>query len=300
MDINQEAGTAFSLTLPSGVGLSAQERIRGGERPELLDREIPEGENRLSELAPRPIAQSGRGEPPLFNMLFAEPFGKRAFEQAQREAAKPDEPPSGVTQRDVERLRLHLSLAASTAHEIRTSTGLTWIAWVGVPMAALAYSITRFSDKSGDWPTRTGLGTAIGLSAVGLGLGISFLAAPWGEEGLTESFAQQDFSTERARSREIPRYERELKRLAEGSQRVRRTTAWMLAISSVLTMSSGAFLIGQDAVQHETLRLQGPLNIVMGLGQIAFSVYLLSTSSRLMDNWIAYSRDPMVQQRNEE
>jgi hypothetical protein len=162
MDIHREAGTPFTLVLPSGIALSAQERIAGSERPEWVDRDIPEGEHVFSELEPRALPQSSRGEPPLFNMLFADAFGRRAFEQMRAETSKPDERPSGVTLRDVDRLRLHLSLAASTGREIRIGIGLTWIVFVAVPMAALTYSIARYADKSGDWETRTGLATGVG------------------------------------------------------------------------------------------------------------------------------------------
>jgi hypothetical protein len=120
------------------------------------------------------------------------------------------------------------------------------------------------------------------------------------EEDLYDSFAKQDFSTELARSRDIPRYERQLKDRAESSQSVRETTGWVLAGMSILTAGIGTFLLAQDAVRHEPVRLQGPLNLAMGLGEMVFSSFLLSTNSRLMDNWNTYSRDPSVQQRNED
>jgi len=300
MDIHREAGTPFSLTLPSGVPLSAQEQIQGAERPEWVDRDIPEGEHALSELTPRATEQAGRGESPLFNMLFADAFGRRSFAEAQTEASKPDEPPSGVTLRDVDRLRLHLSLAVSTGHEIRIATGLTWIVFVAVPMAALTYSIARYANKSDDWETRTGLATGVGMSVVGLVFGTSYLAASGAEDDLFESFSRQDFSTESARSRNIPRYERELKLRAEQSQSVRSVVGWCLTGVAALIIASGSYLTIQDAVRGDPVRLQGPLNLTMGVGEAVFGLFLLSTDSRLMDNWRTYSHDPSVQQRSEE
>ena len=76
-------------------------------------------------------------------------------------------PVTTETLRDVDRLRLHLSLAASTGREIRWGTGLTWIVFVAVvagnpPGAAmpvfgsgvLLLLLTTFSRNAGRKPSR--------------------------------------------------------------------------------------------------------------------------------------------------
>lgn len=126
------------------------------------------------------------------------------------------------------------------------------------------------------------------------------MAATGAEEDLNASFSSADFSTEQARSREIPRFERELKERAEASQKMRSITGWFLVGVAALTAASGAFLVVQDAVRHDPVRLQGPLNLTMGAGEAVFGAFLLTTKSRLMDNWLTYSQDPSVQQRSDE
>jgi hypothetical protein len=300
MDIHQEAGTPFSLTLPSGVALHAQEQIPSAERPQWVEREIPEGEHALSTLTLHPMSENRRGEPPLFGMLFSDPFGKRAFEQTQADVTQPDEPPSGVTQRDVERLRLHLSLTANTAKANRMLTGLTWLVFVAVPMGALTYSIAHASGKSEAWEQGTGIATGLTLTIAGLSYGTLSLAASSAEEKLYTAFSKQDLSTESARSREVPRYERALKTYAEDSMRKRKLTGWLLMAAAVATALKGVGSIGMDAVQRDPIRVEGPLNLVLGVGEVIFSAHMLSTNSRLMDNWLTYSRDPAVQQRQDD
>ncbi|HTU60673.1 MAG TPA: hypothetical protein VMF89_19610, partial [Polyangiales bacterium] len=155
LDLHKERGTSALLTLPPSAALSVQERVASAERPTLTDYALPDaGELQLEALHARTAEQQGRGEPPLFDMLFAEPFGTESFERALNEAKAHDEAPTGVTERDAERLRLHLSLIGRQAAGSRKDLAASLLLTGAIPTAALTYSVYRSSDHRGDWVDR--------------------------------------------------------------------------------------------------------------------------------------------------
>lgn len=301
LDVHQEAGTALTLSLPPGHGLSAQQRVQLAERPEYVELALPErGEQHVDALEARPAERLGRGEPPLFGMLFSEPYGKEAFARAQREAVLPDEPPSGVTERDAERLSLHLSLMAHQAQYFRLSTAAALLLTGAIPTAALTYSVYRSNQHTGDWVANSGFGAGVVVSALSLGIAVYFLAAPWSEEGMYRDFAQQQRSTERDRSRAVLKYELALKRKADQGRGNRKLIAWIHLIGGGINAAQGGVMLGEDIVAGRSMRVGGIVALVGGLAQIAYAVYTMSTKTMLENTWAAYSRDPAVRQRNEE
>jgi hypothetical protein len=296
MDVNKEAGTPLTLSLPPRVAVEVQQHIPGPERPAYVYRDIPEGEHQLSELPERAPARSARGEAALFEQLFAEPFGKRAFARVQAQASAPDEPPSGVTQRDVERLRLQLSSAASAAEERRITTGLSWLAYVAVPMGALTYAIYRDQNRSD--ALETSLWTGLYISLVGLNIGIAALSVSSDEERLDRAFRREDYSTERARSRALPKHELRLQEKAQVSAQWRKIAGFTTLAAGGVNSALGGVFVTEDIAREDALRLKGPLLLLIGLGQIAYALYqIVWARSPLENTWEAYSRDPAVLQR---
>ena len=299
LDIHKEAGTSGSLLLPAHGALAAEQVLAGTERPEVFERALPEGEAelQLSALAPAPLRERTRGEPPLFSALFAEPFGREAFERIQREPRVEEEAPSGVTEHDVERLRLHLSLIADDAAESRVDTGFGLLITSTVPTAMLSYSLYRDARHTHDWVDRTGFGAGVITSAITLGIATYFLSASWSEESLLDDFRAADFSSERARSRNVPRFEHALSDTAAASRSARHTWAWWLLIGGAFSTIQGGYMLGQDAVNHDSLRLAGPFALLVGIGELAFSGYFFGTASTVERIWQTYSRDPAVLRR---
>jgi hypothetical protein len=297
LDLNKEAGTAVSLLLPEGVTLSVQERMESGERPSYIDAEIPlEGAHALDTLLRRPSALLSRGDAPIFRSLFAEPFGMQAFQRAHTAANEVAETPSGVSERDVERLRLHLSLMASSAKSARVETGLSLLLASTIPCGALTYSIFRNSEHTGDWLDRTGFASGVANTAITLGMATYFLSTPWSEERLDGEFRARDFSTERQRSRGIPEFERQLQAKVEESRRGRDIGGWVLMIGGGFNAVQGGILLGQDVVRKDSVRVAGPIALLVGLAQVGLGLYLATTPSTLENTWTAYASDPDVLQ----
>jgi len=300
LDLHKEAGTALSLSLPAGEMLRLQERVPGEQRPQVIDRELPEtGDSSLTALPGRPADWLGRGEPPLFGSLFAEPFGREALARSLAEATTQEAPPSGVTQRDAERLRLHLSLMASEARSRRVDTAAGLLLVGTIPTAALTYSLYLNADRTGNWIDRTGFGTGVVASAVSLGIAVYFLSTPWSEERLHTDFSRESLTTEQARSRAVPRYELELKQKAEEGKRGRTIAAWVEIIGGTINALSGAVMLIEDAVAERSVRIAAPVSLLIGLGQVAFGLHLNSSQSALERTWETYSQDPAVRERHE-
>lgn len=297
LDVHKEAGTELQLHLPAGTAITASERIGGPERPAWIDRELPEGQEHLAGLSARPAAHSGRGEPPLFSLLFAEPFGRRAFAREQRAATVYEDPPSDVSTRDVERLRLYLSYVSSTAKEARFTTAASLILIGTIPTAALSFSLYKNSDHSSGWVDRTGFSGGVAFSAYTLCLGVYFLIAPWSEESLHESFIKNDYTTERARAQGVPIVERAFRERARSSRTGRKVAAWASILGGAVNILVGSVIVTEDLVRSDSMRMLGPLDIAIGLGQLLFGVYLHNTSSTLEELWQTYSHDPAVLQR---
>lgn len=89
LDVHAEAGTALELRLPANKGLTAEELVTRAERPSYIERAVPDGSQLLGALPIQPLQQSPRGESPLFQSLFAAPFGKHAVIAAGPRARAP-------------------------------------------------------------------------------------------------------------------------------------------------------------------------------------------------------------------
>jgi hypothetical protein len=79
-----------------------RERVPGPERPRELVRELPDQVTlRLEDAPESKLVIAERGEAPVFQSLFSEPFGRDSFRQLEHQVASTPEH-FGITRKDVE------------------------------------------------------------------------------------------------------------------------------------------------------------------------------------------------------
>lgn len=208
-DVHQEQGTPLQLLVPDGpneLGLVSVEP--GAARPTWFYRAVPQAfRGDIDALPAGEPPTAARGDSPVFDRLFSQPFGRRAF-AAFVATAKPTEAPVyGVTREDVQRLDQHLQALVEDDREARVlgawvlSSDGGWAAFEAVRVTdvnllvrrlhsydlssdearAHAISVTErdFSSLARDARdnrlalSTLGLIAGAGLSAAGIGLGAS-------------------------------------------------------------------------------------------------------------------------------
>jgi hypothetical protein len=282
LDFHKEAGTALSLALPDdGEVVSVSELVDEvpGQRPRLLAGELPARPRvSLDDAGGNAPLVVARGEPPVFRPLFSRPFGREAFSRHEQAllAAAVATPSFEVSPLDAERLRVHLTAAASAAHDERLAEAATSFVAGGTGLL-VGWSLAERSD-----PSDRGFYRGVALGAAGLLLGNGLLAA-FGRSP-AESFASE-VGTLRlgpgSSGATVLDTERRLRQRAAELAAARRVRGFMsLGGGAVLLVTAGCMAFGADGMPQ--VRRVSP---VLGLSAVVALVYGWYT--------LAFARDPL-------
>jgi Caspase domain len=291
-DLHTEPEATGAMLLPAEPVLSLTEAVPlpGAEgRTVLAQLVVPDDDARLrlDALSADPAPLVARGELPVFRSLFEAPFGPRAF-AALREQVARDDPaslPQGVTQLDVDRLRVHLGFMAR-ADEVRRATaglsfGLVGAATVG---AALAPGGLGTGD---DATARVALGTA---GAVLVLAGVAATFWPTDAQRLDDAWSRLDLSTEAARATAVVDMEGRFQRAAEAGARQR--------LIGGLTGAGAGLLLGGLGVAQSLLHgtngsgLGDVLEIGAGVVELVLGLYQAFFNELPIEQaWRFYLRD---------
>lgn len=295
LDVHQEPGTALTLALPGGeraLGVF-ETRISSDGRPEVIVRSLPPGPSAaLQELPERAAPIAARGEAPLFEALFREPFGRKVFGELQARPSTPPGPaPFGISSRDEERLRLHLGAAAAAGRDQRLVAGLNIL---GIGIAAGAVGLLTSSQVD---PAQRGRAQAY---ALGLGAGLSLVSLtafliPSEAELLHRDYLKLDFSTEGARAAAVLQTESKLSALAAQDALHRK----LIGIGE-LAIGGLAIASGSWALTRPDDSLSGVPLVAVGAVSLAAGTFLLTAYRYPLErSWQLYDQDPDTRDRAE-
>jgi hypothetical protein len=305
LDVHKEDATGLSLFLPDALGtLGIFEEVHpavasAGARPEVRYRSFPLGADLRLELAPsEPSPLVARGDAPVFRSLFEQPFGQQAL-AAQGGVALVEEPAQsfGITQRDAERLEVHLESAAAMGRDARVVGGMALLS-MGATLGLLSIPVMQEAPPEARDAL---LITTLGGGAL---LGASALAAwllPSDEERLLESFRKGDVSTESSRAQLVLESERRFEQHAQQMRTLRHASAGVLGGMGVLGLGasavaaiSSAELGGQEQRDLRTLALFAGGTGLLGIAQaIYFGFFYRYPLERA---WERYTSDPDVRE----
>jgi hypothetical protein len=291
-DLHTEAGASLALRLPGGP-LGAFELVAAGPgqaRPQLLFRPVPEGQSQLDELAPQAPTLASRGEAPVFEALFRDPFGPQAY-QAYLAQPPAEAPPTGISTRDVDRLRLTLLGASNLAEDRLHSSGATMIAMVPITMG-MGLGLSSLLYRQDRFPVYVfTMDVALGLAAGGA---TAFLLTSE-EKQLYQGFTMLDLSTEAARAQAVLTTEHQLQEKAELRAQSRMIGAGLFMVASgALLAYSGYRLhqLGSGPGGLQTWYLDRPLVAASG-GALSLGLAtlgLLMVPTPIERTWEAYQR----------
>ncbi|MBI4821522.1 MAG: hypothetical protein HY791_35000 [Deltaproteobacteria bacterium] len=266
-DVHNEKGTKVVLALPTtNEPLVLTERVAGPERPKEIVRELPDRQTlRLEDAPESSLVIAERGEAPLFQSLFSEPFGRESFRQLESQAdAQPEH--FGITRKDAEQLGLFLDTSAALERDSRRLAGTLSFAGAAVlgGFAAGAFANPGSSDLG--W-------VLVGASAAFLGLGVSALVIPSESERLLDEYAKHDFSNEAARASAVSGTEAELAAIADDWKVTRQIIGGSLIGISGLSLTlpvlgfAGALPMADEA---------GYLMAGLGVGLLGLGIHMLT------------------------
>lgn len=238
LDLHKDNEGGLRLLLPVGidaVDCLILERPEGRERPLFRSCAIL-AEGSLEVRDPSVPALAPRGEAPVFERLFDEPFGRAALSRYQQELkdASPEFP--GVNGKDLQRLGIFLENTAALERDSRRLSGMLFL---GLASVLGLPAVASLAKNEGD-----GLAWAAAVSSGGLlAAGVTALVLPTGTEDLAAAFSSQDFSTERLRAKAVLDAERSLNDLAEDYRYTRYVTGGSLIL---VGLASGVMSIASD------------------------------------------------------
>ena len=152
--LHKEDGAVVTVHLPERWATRAAVEERDPSSSHVVNRfalDVPRAEPKvlLAELLASPPAGAARGASDVFRMLFAVPFGPRAMGEAVVEANKEDAAAVyGVSEDEVERMRILLAQAAGSADGRRITLGVGFLSFGAVLGSAGGWLISRDSDKA--------------------------------------------------------------------------------------------------------------------------------------------------------
>ena len=292
VDLHKEEGTSLMLRFPDRWATHATvEQVEAEASEHILRRyliEAPEKDRKLvlAELTPPSPGVDARGARDIFRLLFAVPFGPRAMASAVREFDKEDESAVyGVSDDDIERMRILLAQAASDGQGRRAVIGTGYLTF-GVLIGA-----------GGAWLTTRERGTPIfpyimlGYGGLGAGLGTLNLLGSTPEENLHLAYSTALLNAKpEKRARALAAAEAclyDIRRALHTRRLWTRASAFVLAgVGATLTV--GSELAASDLHTTSDALWAGRLAFgsVFALGTtIAVSSYIPYPAERLADIW---------------
>lgn len=292
-DLHKENGTAASLVLPDGK-LVLEERTQVDGRAVVHRFAIPDaGSVSLAELVRTPDHIAPRGEAPVFEALFSEPYGQASFAVA---AASPPEPESafGVGEKDLDRLAFHLRFASEEAYANRLTLGLSLFS-MGAMLGTGGLAVTSMlnpKDQTLGYALSGGIGGMMILSGA-LSLGIT---SP--EEDLYADFLKLDMSTTAARSQAVLQAERAFEKAAFDGKRSRRAGGALMYLDGILGTAFAAYEFGSDLHAGNGITWRGPLLLAASLTFVTFGWVTRNVLETSVERkWEVYRREAGLDDR---
>jgi hypothetical protein len=295
LDVHKEEGTALRLNLPNGDGtLDIYETIQttGQARPAVTVRHAAahEGPTDLDAIGYEPSLTASRGEAPVFRDMFAKPFGRAALKTYGDESARTVEPAFGVSERDIERLEVHLRLSAKLERKRRSVIGILGLSLGSFLIANQTVAVLVSPSKG-----------SIVLSSVGLGLAVGYVSfstyrfiRPTELERLYDSFHSADLSTGALRAAALVRTEREWKIEVDGQKKRRRVRAYTDVIVGGLVTAGAVVYMAfiPSIVEDKDLWVYNYINFgfygVLGMVAVGSGIWHFKNPTPLEEAWKAY------------
>lgn len=238
LDLHKDDQGSLRLLLPArpdSVECLVLERSPDRERP-IYRACAAHADGSLEVFEPASPAVAARGEAPVFERLFDEPFGSAALGRYQEESkdASPEFP--GVNRKDVERIGIFLENTAALERDSRRLSGMMFLGLASVlGLPAVATLAENHSD---------GLAWAVALGAGALlAAGATALFLPTGTEDLAAAYSSGDLSTERLRAKAVLEAEAALDELSDDYRHTRYVTGGGLIL---VGLASGVMAITSD------------------------------------------------------
>ncbi|MEO0460792.1 MAG: hypothetical protein AAF219_08105 [Myxococcota bacterium] len=295
MDVHKERGTALLLRLPREQKIEITESIRGGERPELEVRTLPDGvQVTYRELASRSADGAERGSSFLFRALFGAPFGIEALNSFREASEQNDGPDFAVSIRETERLKLHLDNLLVSLDEQDVGGAAIIVGAVGLPTTIATFA--AYSD--GDSISRGTLALQAGVYVGGTAMItlLDFLIPNTGEK-LLDSYEQAEFSTVEQRTKSVLSIEKAFYEAAEHERGVRRLAGGLSVVFGGLVSGYGTAIaidVARDPAGSD--RRYGGIvaagSILFGLTYVGLGYYLRNKNLTPIERaWAVYSGD---------
>ncbi len=233
LDLHKEAGP-MTLVLP---GPAAQKlsvyvehpAVSKNSRPTVAETAVPPGKDavRLAELAParEPSAQA-RGDH-LFTLLFAEPYGPRAYRSFLAASVRAPEPVYGISDADVTRMHNYIAAMAGDDHQRRLLLG-TLVLGFGSVLTTSALVSYADSPRWRGFGGRTEALAFAGAGAALMGAGLAVFSMRFAGENALATFERELAASGSNRTVAFAKTDEALQSLARRDQRSRAIAFWLL------------------------------------------------------------------------
>lgn len=226
LDLHKEDGVAVALHLPKLGALTIYETLERSPRPQIVARVLSSTASvDLAGLSPEDPPIAPRGEAPVFERLFREPFGPRVLSELEEEPRAQEI--YGVSRDHAERLGLILKTAAEIERDQRTRAGFSAL---GLGAAAAILGAAQLGDET-QRDRKILLGATLGLSGALMAIGTGALIVPSASEDTFEDFSSRDLEDAASRARAVIDAEAQMQAL---SADYARTRTWLGVGSLVL------------------------------------------------------------------
>lgn|GEM_PF-780468 len=279
MDAHKEDGTPLTLHLPLTGRFTVEEKrppAAKGQRPQrrvlvLGDKAQGTGLEKLPRVTD---AIRARGtEAPVFEKLFAAPYGRKAYKRHLARTSTQSEPVYySATLKDVVRLRDHLQTAAELEKDGSTYVGMMSI---GGSVSGFGLGTALAFDKSLTGTQRdASLGVAFGAGTLMLASGLTTLLTAREGDQLLAQIESMRTATPRQRSQGLETIEARLETLVERYETVRMVNGGIVAGGGALMLIPG--VVGLTNVASDSNTATTASSFVAGVGLVAMGIYLLT------------------------
>ncbi len=300
VDLRKERGADISVTLPCAPHdrLYIREQYQGGDgrwgvKQYVTPEEGEGGAVSFNALRREPVDVASRGHDAVFQMIFAHPFGPRAFDAHLRQRRNAPEAIFGISEADRRRMGHYLkALARSDRQRRHVWGGLSGS--VGVVMGVSG--ALALTEKERDLDEYLFGGISLGCSALLIGIGAYQLFVPSRGERTYEMFLQDVDRRPRSESDAIvARTEAHLEEIRRRERTKRYWMASMLYLAGSAAIGAGIFFYVHPDVQEddsESRMTFGTLYLTAGLVNIGLGISLHFMETTVERMLRLYREDP--------